>query len=984
MASLCQSDIVLQYSVESLQVQPGLLATAVVLGFVIGTTAAALICVYVLRPLLSRKVKTSVQSGKENLSDTNKKDCERARSKPRKKIYSKTPNHKKILAEEDNPLANNGVAEFALKAKVIYPINQKFRPLADGASNPSLHEQYKQALPNQLFADSACSSLESLSHGEKDDSSSSTTIHSSTSEDRLYERTFPRVTSFPEVLTCHSGDVKLCLYSVCLQSLPLLDSELRQEQHTMFVQILRMILTDLLQKKKIDGEMYRHLLVTQEAELKELEERYRSRVTSVKLTRGQSSEFQTMEDIERREREYSDHLIQSIEGFWKQIEDVHQFLVDQAKCTYDEAGRIMTHLISKMLIVDNILCESQEIQTMELQEKMVSWEYMTKVVESLKFQIQKESECRLNAVSKTLEHLTVKKRISPRQKEKLLTDLSEAFLEEVTQFNGSCLKQSKSLVSKLLELRGKLLDILRKSQKEERLTFLNKAPEPADAEGFIKEYHKLLEKQHELLCDMEDEEDSKTIDAVADLCKDLYTGSSQTFEKLVKTLLLQTLPEMTNLNLRECENLKQELRNHLSGELEMAENERKTQIKLFQEILLQEKQLWAKEHVLSSTLHNYVSEKQQKIIQGVLIRLSGLSEETNKNALQRHNFFLKCVLRPLGLRNIAMATLTQMKMSWKKSLLYELKEKHALEKSRWPCQDEEQCKSQNDMEARILDEERKLEAETLEARTDYQQQLLADLMEVTHTIRQHMERSIGQALIQNAHQEVAKSMAEDNTEFKERLVEAAVESVYVTNSGVNKLVHSYNQNVEQILKDYEEAKRKQLKAVKENTEVIRRRRKQEMTSTVSNEKYLGLANSEPHKRFFSQQKQILEKLDIYQQIRFDSLRQKKSVLHQLQEQLENRLKDAEQKFIAELAALARIRLTDGSNTMNKTHSDNSKLITTAQDSPKIIVSAIYSHKGTAAALHSPKSIATAPDSPKPTDTLPDCPKLFTMSIISYK
>ncbi|CAH2299791.1 ellis-van Creveld syndrome isoform X1 [Pelobates cultripes] len=916
-ASLCNSDIVLQYSVESVQIVPGLLATAVVLGTVIGIISAGLLCVYVFLPWLSKRKKVMItgQGHKERTSEISEPDCE-VPSKSKKKIVPRSK--PKSLAEADNPLSDNGVAEFALKAKVIYPINQKFRPLADGASNPSLHENVKQTqLPNQMIEGSACSSIESLSHREKDDSSSSTTIHSTTSEDRFYERTFPRVTSFPEVLSCNSCDVKLCLYSLCLQSLPLLDLELRQEQHTMFVQILRINLTDLLLKKKIDGEMYRNILRTQEAELKELEERYRSRVTSTKLVRGQNPKVQTMEDIERKEREYSDHLIQIIESFWKQIENVHQFFMDQAKCTYDEAGRIMTNLISKMLIVDKILCESQEIQAMELQEKMISWEYMAKVVESLKFQIQKESECRLNAVSKTLEHLTAKKRISMRQKEKLFTELSEAFLEEVTQFNNDSLMQTKSLVTKQLELRRKLLDILQKSQKEERQTFLTKAQESREPDSFIKEYHKLLEKQRELLCDLEDEEDSKTVDSVVDLCKDLYTGASQKFEKLVKALFLQTLPEMTNMNLRECESLKQELKNNLSGELEKAENERKTRIKLFQEILMQEKQLWAREHVFSSTLHSYVSEMQQKIIEGVLSRLSGLTDESNKNALQRHNFLIKCVLRPLSLRNIAMATLTQMRMSWKISLLYELKEKNILEKSIWPCQDEEQWQIQNNMETRILEEERKLEKEMMEARIDFQQQLLADLMEVNLIIRQHMERTIGQALIQCAQQEAAKSMADSNAEFKERLVEAAVESVYVTSSGVSKLVQNYNQNLQRILQDHEEAKLKQMKTAHENTEITMRKSKQVLPASTQNENILGQANSDLHKRLFLQKKQLLQKVDRYQQTRLDSLRQKKSVLHRLQEELENRLKGAEEEFIAEVGALARIRLADGNNAVNK-------------------------------------------------------------------
>ncbi|XP_068133358.1 evC complex member EVC isoform X2 [Hyperolius riggenbachi] len=889
-SSSCTSDIVLSYSVGSVQVVPGLLATAVVLGVVLGVLAAGLLCWYVFLPLLSRKIQASDDRAENKKSDV-KQEARDSTSKAKKKIRIRE-SRLMTLDEEGDQLSTNGVAAFASKAKVIYPINQKFRPLADGASNPSLHENSKRTqLPNQIFEESVESSEESLSQGEKEDGSSSTTIHSTTSLDRFYERTFPRVSAFPEVLICNSCDVKLCLYSLCLQSLPLLDTELRQEQYT---------------------------------ELEELEHTYRARMASSKLPRGQSSEFQTMEDIERREREYSDHLIQNMEGFWRQLEHTHQFLHEKVKCSYDEAGRIMMSLISHMITVENMLGESQEELVMEIQEKMIRWEHMAKVVESLKYQIQEESECRLNAVSKTLEQLTIKKKITVKQKEKNLTDLFKAFWEEVSRYNKDCLHQIKALIMEHLGHRSKLAEILRKTQKEERLYFLQKAEGSAEADAFIKEYHKLLETQRELYGELEDEEDCKVIDAVAELCKELYTGASQTFEKLVKKLLLQTLPEITNLTSAECENLKYELRHNLSTELEKAENERKTKIKLFQEILVQEKQLWAREQALSATLDKYVCDTQQQIIQEVLDRLSGLSEESHKLAVQRHKFLLRSAIRTLSLRNVAMGTLTQMRMSRKIVIVQELKEQQALEKGKWHLQDEEQWQTQNEMECHISEEEGKLEEETWQARSDFQQQLLLDLTEANHGIRQHMERAIGQTLIHHAQQEAAKSMIEENSEFKERLLEAAVESVYVTSNSASMLAQSYYQNIEQLLKDHEKEKSKQLKALRDITVPAKLQSKQKFFSAALKEKAKGQeSGSALHKRLVSLQRQLLEKFSLYQQSRLDSLRHEKSILHLLEGQLENKLKDAEQDFIAELATLARIRLTDSSPVMNRSgHADH--------------------------------------------------------------
>ncbi|XP_069600930.1 evC complex member EVC isoform X3 [Ranitomeya imitator] len=843
-ATGCSSDAVLTFSVDSLQVVPGLLATAVVLGMATGVVAAGLLCWLVLLPLLSRKEKEKVVIQENNKPDVIQ-DTHDVASKAKKKMKVKDI-RLQPLQEEGDRLSNNGVAAFALKAKVVYPINQKFRPLADGASNPSLHENYKRTrLPNQIFEDFAESSMESMSQGEKEDGSSSTTIHSNTSLDRFYERMFPRVNSFPEVLQCNGCDVKLCLYSLCLQSLPVLDTELRQEQYTMFVQILRINLTDLLLEKKIDREVFTHIMSSQETELEELEQKHQSRLMSNKSWHKKGSESQTMEDIERREREYSDHLIRNLEDFWKQIENVHQILHDKAKCSYDEAERIMMNLVLKMIAVESMLCDSQEELVMEIQEKMIRWEHMAKVVESLKYQIQEESECRLNAVSKTLGQLMTKKKLTLKQKEQHLTELFKEFWEEVSRYNRGSYQQTKAVIAEHLGHRNKLIDILQKKQKEERCNFLARAEGSVDADHFIMEYHKLLEDQRELQGALEDEEDCKAIDAVAELCK-----------------------------------------------------------------------LWAKEQVQSSALNKYVCETQQQIIQGVLIRLSGLSEDCNKLALQRHKFLLRSVLRTITLRNMAMATLTQMRMSRKIVIVQELKEQHSLEKCKWHLQDEEQWHTQKDMEAHIIEEELKLEEETWQARNDFQQQLLLDLTDADNGIRQHMERTIGQMLIHHAQQEAAKTMMEDNSEFKERLVEAAAESVYVTSSSLNGVVQGYNQSTEQILKDHEKEKSKQLKKIKEDASKLRSDYK--ITKTKPKKKLPEPSSSyDLHERLIYQQKQLLEKLRLFQKIRLDSLRQKKSVLHLVQGQLENKLKDAEQEFVAELASLARIRLTDNNSSVNR-------------------------------------------------------------------
>lgn len=61
--------------------------------------------------------------------------------------------------------------------------------------------------------------------------------------------------------------------------------------------------------------------------------------------------------------------------------------------------------------------------------------HMAKAIEFLKLQIQEETRCRLAAISRSLDLLTMQGRLSGRQKEELLTQQHKAFWEEAERFS---------------------------------------------------------------------------------------------------------------------------------------------------------------------------------------------------------------------------------------------------------------------------------------------------------------------------------------------------------------------------------------------------------------------------------------------------------------------------------------------------------------------------------------------------------------------
>ncbi|XP_054679720.1 evC complex member EVC isoform X3 [Grus americana] len=866
----CLRAVGLQFWARSLQALPALLAPAVLLGLLLGAAAAALLCRCALGPRRRREKDDSQRLLESFNSDEKEHTLMKSKAEP----Y--TSKEEMVLEESESPL-NSNVTAFALKAKVIYPINQKFRPLADGSSNPSLHENPKQAaLPNQVMETSTSGSLGSLSQGGKEDCSSSTTIHSTTSDDRFQARAFLKVTSFPEVLMCESFDVKLCLCSLILKDLMLLDTELRKEKHVMFIQVLKIYLTDFYHKKKITDDLFKKILLIQENDFEELQKQLDSRLRNTEMSGAHNSEYQTLEDLERKEREYSEHIIDNVEAFWKQTDKAQQAFLDQSKCSSAKAAKITMDLTEKMIAVESLLSESQDLQAMDIQERLFHWEFMVKMIDSLKSYIPEECKCRLNTVSNILDHLTVKNNLSVRQKEELLTDLHRAFWEQLAHFSNECIQQSKDLILKRLECRAEKREEFKHRQKAEQGSLLSKT------------FH---------------------IEDVHDFLKELYSKASHALTKLVTELFLQTLPVVTGLSVRECELLKEEWLENLVPQLEKWETHRQRHWKLFQEQLLQEKKLWIKEYALSAVMQKHLSDTQEKIIQGVISRLGCLSDESVNYILQKHRLLLCSVLTRLSVRRVGMAALACMRLSRKKSLLQELREQHTLQKGSSPCQDEDQWQLQKAVESHILEEEEKLEEETQQTHLEFHQQLVTEIKEALQFLQQHMEQVIGRTLLQHARREAGKKSLDDGQDFKERLVEAAVESVYGTSNNINRLVQNYYQQLGKITEGYETKKLQQFKSLQaERSERNRLRKKQENELALKEKQTKGLLNvsSTVHQRMVLQQKKVLSQFELQQQIRLESLKQKLLGLHHLETELENQLKEAERDFVSELAALARV------------------------------------------------------------------------------
>ncbi|XP_058888896.1 evC complex member EVC-like isoform X4 [Acipenser ruthenus] len=869
--STCSSHVFLEFA-ESFQVFPGLLALAIVIGVIIGIGVAVLLYIFVLKQAFfgekfqeydSKKLFENTDLDKED----NESDCA---------SFAKKQSNSNFINDKERKLPlNSDVAAFALRAKVVYPINQRYRPLADGASNPSLHENSKLViLPNQMQEGSTSSSLESLSQ-EDDEDDSSHFISSSPVPKEFQNEKVMKLTRFPETLIYTSFDSRISLYNLGLQCLEQLDTELREERHMLFLQVFRILLNDWFHKGIIDEAFYSSTLLLQEKELEELKNQLHLNQPNMERAGDPDASYYTSEDIEKIEK----------------------------------------HCLENGL-------------RMNIQEKLIWWEYMAGTLQSRVWLVQREGTCRLRVAAKVLEHLTSDGELAFQEMEHMLSDLQCNFQEEIKLYTNECTKHTKGLVNEMVKKIDVKKKKLKKRQEKEKTRVQDTVQQICDAVEFVNAYHSLLEKQRQDCSDMEGAEDMRILDGITDLWKRQHSSCSQKMEKMVKEMFLVTLPSRTELLVKKCELLRQEARQDLSVHLQTEEANLKAYLKLFKDQLVRGRQSWLEEQSLSTARLKHLAEQQEKLLQGILVRQRDLHDGNGKQIQLKHSLFFQCVNKQFSARQFSLGALKEIRLSRLKCLLNELRQERTKEiesddLSKTPGN---QQKLQ-DKETSISEVERRLEQETQQIRLEFQQELISELCTAAELLQDHTECVIGRALILNARQQVAQPTSEENEGFKDLLKEAATESVYVTRESVNRLAQNYFTQIQNITEALEHDKQQRLRHLEDmckNKQISQKQLNESLQKELANWSKKP-TSTEFRQRVVLQKKKILTQYDLNHEATLEFLRQKKSVLDHMEKHLDGQLQEAEETFMTQLAALARVSLGRADSCTKDTSSEDKRV-----------------------------------------------------------
>ncbi|KAF4092355.1 hypothetical protein AMELA_G00020000 [Ameiurus melas] len=577
----CSGDVLLQQA-ECVSLQSGVLLGSVCAGLLLGMIAAVLIHTLLFKPYcLSPKSKGDPWS----LMDVDERDEETERDS-----MGRNTEPADTVIHTDSPVIND-VSAFALKARVVYPINQRYRPLADGASDPSPHDS------------TSSSSDWPDESGDEDESVSSGPAHKTHAN-----LTFRRAQHYAHTLSYPDDERRLSLLCVTLQNLHQHMAQLQKEQWGIFFQIVQALFST-----------EDRLLQQQEEELEKLKRESSSGLDRSKMGVEPNC---SIEEVETAGREKLEHTLHTALSFAKQLEQLCQhFHRSKPKDGTQEA----THsLINCLLLVEKQLNDihSNIIQT--LWDRQQWWEELSGWLRIRTVLMRQEAELIIQLTSQSVEELTADGQLEFDHMEKLIGDLQSVISNELQR----CTEQVTDHTLQLVSDHCRKIDVkLRKMMKaQNRESHMIQSNDHQDAQQVAKLLAELKLKHWTQRQEFELQQDRRVSDAVCDLWKKLFCNFSESVQMLWRECVVSVLTTSSALSEDHNCTLLNSMELNWTNQMLKKESHAHQQLQMLREQLEQSKQIWAEQEALAAAALNHLGNQNMKVTLAVITRQKDIKD----------------------------------------------------------------------------------------------------------------------------------------------------------------------------------------------------------------------------------------------------------------------------------------------------------------------------------------------------------------------
>ncbi|XP_073676658.1 evC complex member EVC [Garra rufa] len=643
-------------------------------------------------------------------------------------------------AEGRQSVVNGDVAAFALKARVVYPINQRYRPLADGASNPSLNEPPKrQAPPSQDSASSLGDDWPSQERDDDDESSQfvscgpSSTTHTS--------HVFRRVQHYPQTL-CYSRVSLLCL---TLQELQLHTSLLQQQKYRIFLQILRVLLGDR-----------EHADVIHEQQRQEVE----LLIRDVSVDEGAESDMVTcsIEEVEKAGREQLERSLQTAVSFAKQLERLRQTL--HRTFSGDVSEEVMRSVIECLRPAEDVLAEVQASVLKMLLDRFECWQEVSDGLREKTVLLKREAELMLKSIGQSVHEL----RADGQLEKQTLSDVETAVNEALEQNSDEIRRQTEELA---LDRCQKACVRRKRMMKAQSSEWSRVSDTQTDAHLMMKVFAELQMRHWHQRRDFELQQDTRITDALCERWTSLCSTSSRRVADLCSEFVLSSATAGPAPSIDQGQSVLQCVKLTVTNQMQREERHAHTRLRTIREQLQRRRQVWTEDEALTCACLDHFGEQQREVVMATVSRCSDMWMSCALIEEQQHLLILE-FQRILAARCFYLQSVREMKVN--------------------------QLTVQTDTQDSCVAMET-IPSDAAAIGQNLLHEQLSELEAAADVLQGHAHFLVGHALVSAVRLQIGGVSAGDGR-VKERLIDAVSESVYVTRDSVSTLIREYYSRIQ--------------------------------------------------------------------------------------------------------------------------------------------------------------------------------------------
>ncbi|XP_027027623.2 ellis-van Creveld syndrome protein isoform X2 [Tachysurus fulvidraco] len=575
----CSGDVLLQQA-GCVSLHSGLLLGSVCSGLLLGMIAAVFIHTILFKPYcLSAKSKGDPWS----LIDVGEGDHETEQD-----AMGRNTEPAERVSRTVSPI-NNDVSAFALKARVVYPINQRYRPLADGASDPSPH-------------DSASSSSDWPDEsGDEDESVLFGPVHNTHAN-----LTFRRAQHYAHTLSYPDDERRLGLLYVTLQNLHQQMAQLQKEQWGIFLQIVQSLFStdDHLQQQR---------------ELEKLKKELSSGLLRSKMG---AEPICSIEEVKMAGREKLEHTLHTALRFAKQLERLCQH--SHRSKPSDLTQEVARTLINCLLLVEKQLKVIRSNIIQALTDRQQWWEELSGWLRIRTALMRQEAELIIQLTSHAVEELTADGQLEFDHMEKLISELQSLMSNELQRCTEQVTDHTLQLVSDQCKKIDVRLRKMVKAQNKESRTI--QSHDHQDAQQVAMAMAELNLKHWMQRHEFELQQDRKVADAVCDLWKKLFCSCSESVRMLWRECVVNMLTTSSAHSEEHSCTFLNNVELNWTNQMQQKDSHAHHQLQMLREQLEHRKQIWAEQEALATAAINHLGYLNMKITVAVITRQKELRD----------------------------------------------------------------------------------------------------------------------------------------------------------------------------------------------------------------------------------------------------------------------------------------------------------------------------------------------------------------------